>query len=146
MTILNLQKQIITQILKRATLNSASGLCSSFDAHLYFIDFRNYTYAARNPIYFSSIRDPIDRFVSKFFYARKNSLRHYSRLVASNSSYARGMSVEDWIHKDINQCILTRDPECKFVKGELRDRTTSFDQYDLAVVSNGIFFLIFVFL
>ena len=60
----------------------------------------------------------------------------YSKLVASNSSYARGLSAEEWRFKDINQCVLTGDPECKFVEGEMRDRTTSFDENDLAVVSD----------
>ena len=115
MTILKLQKQKVAQILKRATLNPASGLCFSFDAHLYFIDFRNYTYAARNPIYFSSIRDPIDRFVSKFFYARRNSGLEYRKYVARNSTYTFGLSAEEWQYKDINQCILNGDPECTFV-------------------------------
>ena len=68
---------MVTRILERVRLNSASGNRSSFDAHLYFIDFRNYTDTAKNPIYFSSIRDPIARFVSKFFYARWNSGHHY---------------------------------------------------------------------
>ena len=58
--------------------------------------------------------------------------------MAENSSYARGLSAKEWHHKDINQCILTGDPECKFVEGEMRDRSSSFDQHDLAVVSNSI--------
>ena len=148
MTFLNFQKEMVERILKQARVNSVSGLSSSFDAHLYFIDFHNYTSAAKNPVYFSSIRDPIDRFVSKFFYARTSSNRHYSRLVAENSSYARGLSGKEWHRKDINQCILTGDPECKFVEGEMRDRTTSFDENDLAVVSDdyssGFFNVLFM--
>ena len=72
----------------------------------------------------------------------------YSKLVASNSSYVRGLSAEEWRFKDINQCVLTGDPECKFVEGEMRDRTTSFDENDLAVVSDdyssGFFLMYFL--
>ena len=96
-------------------MDTALGLSSSFDAHLAFIDFRNYTFGAENPVYFSSIRDPLDRFVSKFFWARRNSGREYHRLYAArNSTYTFGLSAEEWHYKDINQCILTGDPECTF--------------------------------
>ena len=121
--------------MKQVSSSSALGLRSSFQAHLYFIDFRNYTHTAKNPVYFSSIRDPVQRFVSQFFYSRIFP-RHYSVLVDANSSQVSGLSEEEWHYKDINQCILTRDPECKFVDGEIRDRTKKIGQHTLAVVSN----------
>ena len=114
--------------------SSDLGLRSSFQAHLYFIDFRNYTDTAKNPIYFSSIRDPVQRFVSQFFYPRIYK-RHYSVLVEANSSQVHGLSEKEWRNKDINQCILARDPECKFVEGEIRDREKRIGQHTLAVVS-----------
>ena len=120
--------------MNRRSSSLALGLGSSFQAHLYFIDFRNYTGIAKNPIYFSSIRDPLKRFVSQFFYQRIYP-RRYSKLVEANSSQVLGLSKKEWRKKDINQCILARDPECKFVEGEIRDREKRIGQHSLAVVS-----------
>ena len=119
--------------MKQVSSSSALGLRSSFQAHFYFIDFRNYTHTAKNPIYFSSIRDPVQRFVSRFFYSRTFP-RHYNRLVKANSSHVRGLRKEEWHYKDINQCILTGDPECKLVEGEILDRDRN-KRITLAIVS-----------
>ena len=76
-------------------------------------DFRNFVPGgsgggtAKNPIWFSSIRDPVDKFVSRFYYARfplKTAQRNYDTLVRENSSSVRGLSLRDWRRKDIERC------------------------------------------
>lgn len=84
----------------------------SFDRHVYFIDFRDFPPgggggAAKNPVWFSSIRDPVDKFVSRFYYARfplKSARRNYDNLARDNSSSVRGLSLRDWRRKDIERC------------------------------------------
>ena len=45
----------------------------AYDRHVHFIDFRNFTGNATvkfQPIWFSIIRDPIEKFASRYFYNR----------------------------------------------------------------------------
>ena len=47
------------------------------------------------------IRDPVDRFVSLFFYTRKQQ-------------HCSNKPRDQWCGKDINQCIISGDSECKY--------------------------------
>ena len=89
----------------------------SFDRHVYYIDFRDFGggggggggggVPSKNPVWFSSIRDPVDKFVSRFYYARfplKTAKRNYDTLVRDNSSSVLGLSLRDWRRKDIERC------------------------------------------
>ena len=84
----------------------------SFDRHVYYIDFRDFGGGggggpSKNPVWFSSIRDPVDKFVSRFYYARfplKAARRNYDNLVRDNSSSVRGLSLRDWRRMDIERC------------------------------------------
>jgi hypothetical protein len=50
------QQLNVDYVLKQHSVAKAKGRAFSFDRHVYFIDFRNFTSDARNPIWFSSIR------------------------------------------------------------------------------------------
>lgn len=51
-------------------LNASEGLPVAFDRHVYFTDLERLYQRKVKVNYFSSLRDPIDRIVSQFYYAR----------------------------------------------------------------------------
>ena len=91
----------------------------SFDRHVYFIDFRRF--GDLNPIYFSMVREPVDKFVSRYFYSRFNGGFMYDKLKKRNSSWIRGVSREEYTRRDIEDCIFQGDPECSLVQGQKQD-------------------------
>ena len=109
----NLQEQKVTKILRKT-----GGRPYSVDGHFYFIDFTNFTSSAKNPIYFSSIRDPIERFRSKYFFARKESWAsfYHRKLTAMNSGTVRGSNISQWLNKaccqSVNQFIFEKGLKC----------------------------------
>ena len=56
------------------------------------------------PSWVNIIRDPVDRFVSLFYYLRaKHRWTHQLQ-----------RPPKEWFEKDINNCIIFGDPECQF--------------------------------
>lgn len=90
------------------------------DRHVYFIDFRNFTNG--QPIWFSVVRDPIDKFVSRFHYHRRSRGALYAKFIKANASSTFGMTKGEWLNKNIVQCIMEGiDPECTYVNGSIKD-------------------------
>ena len=74
----------------------------SFDRHVYFVDFETFGFEA--PVWFSVVRDPVRKFVSRFHYARvggKSGL--FEKLVRNNASSVFGQTKAEWLNKDINK-------------------------------------------
>ena len=74
----------------------------SFDRHVYFVDFETFGFEA--PVWFSVVRDPVRKFVSRFRYARvggKSGL--FEKLVRNNASSVFGLTKAEWLNKDINK-------------------------------------------
>ena len=42
----------------------------SYDRHVHFIDFSQFNEDHVQPVWFTIIRDPVDKFVSRYFYNR----------------------------------------------------------------------------
>lgn len=65
---MNLREEIL------GVLSASEGLPVAFDRHAYFTDLKRLLYqrtsAAMKVNYFSSLRDPVDRIVSQFYYRR----------------------------------------------------------------------------
>ena len=50
---------------------------ASYDRHIYFVDFQalNHPGLDLSPVWFSVIRDPVDKFVSRFHYVRRRRFK-----------------------------------------------------------------------
>ena len=55
------------------------------------------------------VRDPVDRFVSAFYF-----LRHKNRWDMTRKEVKLHKPPQEWFDKDINTCINSGDPECQF--------------------------------
>jgi len=92
----------------------------SYDRHVHFIDFS--TFNESMPIWFSIMRDPIDKFVSRYYYNRGGKAPLYDKMVQRNDSIVRGVTKEVWRTKDIVECIFDdTDSECNLQPGTLAD-------------------------
>lgn len=94
----------------------------AYDRHVHFINFGQLTPDQVQPVWFSIIRDPIDKFVSRYFYNRAGKGILYDKMVLRNESIVQGVSKQQWRNKDIVACILDEnDDECNFKPGTKAD-------------------------
>jgi len=92
----------------------------TYDRHVHFIDFTQFI--GVQPIWFSIIRDPVDKFVSRYFYNRGGKGILYDKMVKRNDSIVKGQTKEEWIKKDIVNCIYDEnDDECNLKPGSTAD-------------------------
>ncbi|XP_059473937.1 heparan sulfate 2-O-sulfotransferase 1-like [Neocloeon triangulifer] len=77
-----------------------SALPTSFDRHMYFTNFT--AFGRQNPIYINLIRDPVDKMMSRFYYADLKKRKEAQQF-------------ED--------CVGSGAPDCNFVAGHLYDLT-----------------------
>ena len=80
----------------------------------------------RNPIWFSMVRDPVDKYVSRYYYSRDARGIMFDKLLKRGARYVQNVSLREWTRKNLNDCVLKNDEECWLVPGE---------KYDLAIVS-----------
>lgn len=70
----------------------------------------------------SIVRDPAKRFISRFGFMRQdNNIFDYKIMHKLEPDAVGKLSKEEWKAKDLNKCILERDPECAFQTGSFRD-------------------------
>jgi len=92
----------------------------SYDRHVHFIDFSIYN--SSQPIWFSIMRDPVDKFLSRYYYNRGGKAILYDKMVERNESLIIGVSKDEWKKKDIVQCIFDeKDDECNLKPGSKAD-------------------------
>lgn len=60
------------------------------------------------PIYINMVRDPVERVISWFYYIRAPWY-----LVGQRKN-----KDTKWLYKDFETCVLSGDPECRYVEGE----------------------------
>ena len=77
-----------------------------FEKHMYFIDVSKY-HSKMKVNWINIDRNPIDRFVSRFYYIRTSKYLDYM-VERRGSQYPN----EEWTNKDLSSCILKSDPEC----------------------------------
>lgn len=87
----------------------------SYDKHVYFVDFGRFG-APVHPTWFSMVRDPVEKFVSRFHYHRQMGRYLYDR--ASTE-----LPFHEWMERDISGCVLGGDKECQIVQGAMMDLT-----------------------
>ena len=95
----------------------------SYDRHVYFIDFGMFSTGENDnssvPVWFSLVRDPLSKFVSRFHYHRQIGKRYYPKTFGMGSK----AGLKDWMGKDLDRCVLSGDPECQIEMGKPYDLT-----------------------
>ncbi|XP_013794359.1 heparan sulfate 2-O-sulfotransferase pipe-like [Limulus polyphemus] len=91
----------------------------AYDRHVYFTDFSKFGY--QNPLYINTMRDPVEKIISRFFYWRSPGLSIFEELKSAGKVHS---NKSHWLSKNFEQCVLTHDPECTFITGQ---------PYDLAI-------------
>ncbi|CAB3365002.1 Hypothetical predicted protein [Cloeon dipterum] len=89
------QEEVVSTINE---IKSASTVPTSFDRHIYFTNFSSYGY--QNPIYINLIRDPVDKMISRFYYADLKKRKEAQQF---------------------EECVAAGAPECRFINGHLYD-------------------------
>ncbi|XP_074035152.1 heparan sulfate 2-O-sulfotransferase pipe isoform X1 [Leptinotarsa decemlineata] len=69
------------------------------------------------PIYINLVRDPVERVISWYYYIRA-PWYYVERKIAFPDI---PLPDPKWLKKDFEQCVLSGDRECRYVKGEIRE-------------------------
>lgn len=98
-----------------------------YDRHIYYVEVSDFAKRTRlkTPTWFSMIRDPVDKFVSRFNYLRKR--KFIERMDSNLNRLPEGTDYKAFRDKDLETCIMSGDVECTFFLGR---------KYDLSIVSD----------
>lgn len=91
----------------------------SYHKHIYFINFEEFGHV--NPIWISMIRNPVDKFVSRYYYNKNR--RTFHELKRKNSSQVLGLTLSKWKRISADQCINLLMPECHLIPGKPHELT-----------------------
>ena len=83
-----------------------SGNRTGFLAHIKFFDFERHD--LENPVWFTVVRDPVERFISMFHYVRRPDRVRLS-------SHRRSKM---WLNLTVDQCVETRSYDCNVAAGK----------------------------
>ena len=79
--------------------------CHFLCRHVYFVDTGAYDIDPKaRPLWVNMVRDPVDRFVSLFYFLRSKK-RWQDR---------EEKPPDEWFQKDMSDCVLSGDLECQF--------------------------------
>ena len=96
--------------------------------HMHLLDFNDFN--RTNPVYFNSVRDPIDKLRSRFNFQRRkngNNLAYFrSMQTMEPEGVPKSETFERWKNKTFENCVLSGDPECVFVTGSVRDSSLAY--------------------
>ena len=96
--------------------------------HIHWVNFTEFNNI--NPVYFNSVRDPIDRYESRFNYQRQDGFNNHAFFGSMQKMEPEGVpkneSYERWFNKTFEECVLNYDPECVFSKGSIRDSSFAY--------------------
>ncbi|XP_012158160.1 heparan sulfate 2-O-sulfotransferase pipe-like [Ceratitis capitata] len=101
------------------------GANSAYIEHVNWIDFHDY--GLPKPIYMNLVRDPVERVISWFFYAR-NSYKN-AHMFRKNPNAL--LFPATWYKKDFNECVRSGDPECQYVPFTYIDYIGNFKRQSL---------------
>ena len=93
-----------------------------YNRELHFLDFSALAPSSPPPRWVSHVRDPTRRFLSRFAFARQsNNLFDFKTFHLTEPEAVGNLTKEEWLEKDLNECVLTGDSECDFRNGSFRD-------------------------
>ena len=95
-----------------------------YTRHIHFIDFSDF--GLPMPYYFNQVRDPVERFRSRFYWTRANfQAKDWYRdfwMIEPEADPQKLLSFDEWFNKAFEKCALNRtDPECNLKDGSSRD-------------------------
>ena len=103
----------------------------SYDRHVYYIEVSNFTGELHSlkldfptPTWFSMIRDPVAKYISRFNYFRHNKFKE--GLDSNLNPIPKSTNYTTFKRKNFEKCIMEGDVECTFFPGR---------KYDLTIVS-----------
>jgi len=103
------QQQLRTPSQQLSQLQRQKQQLLALDRHVYFVQTEDYRQTPVDPVWINMVRDPVDRFVSLFYFLRSKKRWQDKEEVPP----------EEWFSKDMSQCVLSGDLECQF-SGDLR--------------------------
>ncbi|XP_045124770.1 heparan sulfate 2-O-sulfotransferase hst-2-like isoform X2 [Portunus trituberculatus] len=101
--------------------SSSSSSSFSYDRHLYYIDFVAEG-AETHPVYINVVREPIERFISSFYYVR--SKERLARIAAKGHLKVKPSSY--WLNRTVEQCVMNGEAECSFVNGTKQETVITY--------------------
>ncbi|XP_050689900.1 heparan sulfate 2-O-sulfotransferase pipe-like [Eriocheir sinensis] len=111
------QRELVANLTTRTS--TTPGL-QSYDRHLYYTDFEEQ--GAQRPAYINLVREPVERFISSFYYRRSKErlarILAHGHLVASPSP--------NWRNRTVEQCVVSGDAECSFTQGSRQEMVLTY--------------------
>ncbi|XP_029408848.1 heparan sulfate 2-O-sulfotransferase pipe isoform X4 [Bactrocera dorsalis] len=101
------------------------GAGSAYVEHISWINF--YDFGLPKPIYINLVRDPVERVISWYFYARNA----YKNAWVFRKNPNANLKSAVWFKKDFNECVRSGDPECQYVPYTFVDSTGNFKRQSL---------------
>uniref|UniRef100_A0A0K8UYD1 Heparan sulfate 2-O-sulfotransferase pipe n=1 Tax=Bactrocera latifrons TaxID=174628 RepID=A0A0K8UYD1_BACLA len=101
------------------------GAGSVYVEHIAWINF--YDFGLPKPIYINLVRDPVERVISWYFYARNA----YKNAWVFRKNPNANLKSAVWFKKDFNECVRSGDPECQYVPYTFVDSTGNFKRQSL---------------
>ncbi|KRF84614.1 uncharacterized protein Dvir_GJ27108, partial [Drosophila virilis] len=93
--------------------------------HINWLDFSNFDLP--QPIYINMVRDPVERVISWFYYARSS----YKNAIEYRKAPNKKIKPASWYKKNFNDCVRSGDPECQYVPHTVKDYVPNFKRQSL---------------
>lgn len=101
------------------------GAESAYMAHINYIDFKEFDLP--KPIYINLVRDPVERVISWYFYARGS----YKNAIEYRKNPEKKMKSADWYKKNFNECVRSGDEECQYIPFTIKETHPNFKRQSL---------------
>ncbi|XP_017840006.1 uncharacterized protein LOC108597898 [Drosophila busckii] len=98
---------------------------SVYIRHINWLDFDEFDLP--HPIYINMVRDPVERVISWFYYARSS----YKNAIEFRKAPNKKMKPVSWYKKNFNECVRSGDPECQYVPHTVKDEFPNFKRQSL---------------
>ncbi|KAL7734363.1 hypothetical protein ACLKA6_010698 [Drosophila palustris] len=124
-------REITLRQLKKREQREAAEFVAGLDEgtvyirHINWLDFDEFDLP--KPIYINMVRDPVERVISWFYYARSS----YKNAIEYRKSPNKKIKPESWYKKNFNECVRSGDPECQYVPHTVKDAVPNFKRQSL---------------
>ncbi|KAH8360367.1 hypothetical protein KR200_002905, partial [Drosophila serrata] len=125
-----LHTRTVRQMDKPTRRESAEYIADLEDGTMYIehINWLNFDeFDLPKPIYINLVRDPVERVISWYFYARGA----YKNAIEYKKKPDQKLRPESWYKKNFNDCVRSGDPECQYVPHTVKDPVGNFKRQSL---------------